>query len=186
MIIIGLTGTIGAGKGTVVDYLKQEKNFAHYSARDLLTEEVMKRGLPVNRDSYVSVSNALRLVHGPWFIAEALFTKAVKEGKDAIIESLRTPGEINFLRQNPEFYLLAVDAHIELRYKRIKKRKSETDHVTFEKFIEDEQKEMTSQDPHTQNLKACIDMADGLVFNDGSMEELFASVDAALKNVFAK
>ena len=31
-IIIGITGTLGAGKGTVVEYLKK-KSFKHYSVR---------------------------------------------------------------------------------------------------------------------------------------------------------
>jgi len=43
MIIIGITGTLGAGKGTVVEYL-QEKGFRHYSARGFITKEVEKRG----------------------------------------------------------------------------------------------------------------------------------------------
>ena len=33
MIIIGITGTLGAGKGTIVDYLVKQKGFVHYSVR---------------------------------------------------------------------------------------------------------------------------------------------------------
>ena len=35
MIIIGITGTIGAGKGTIVELLIK-KGFKHYSVRDFL------------------------------------------------------------------------------------------------------------------------------------------------------
>ena len=49
-MIIGLTGSFGAGKGVVVDYLKT-KGFKHYAARDFITEEINRRNLPVNRDS---------------------------------------------------------------------------------------------------------------------------------------
>ena len=38
MKIIGITGTIGAGKGTIVDYLVKQKNFKHYSVRNFLIE----------------------------------------------------------------------------------------------------------------------------------------------------
>ena len=38
MRIVGITGTLGAGKGTVVEYLTQQKGFKHYSARGLLNQ----------------------------------------------------------------------------------------------------------------------------------------------------
>ena len=43
MNIIGITGTIGAGKGTIVDYLVKEKGYVHYSVREFLAEEVDAR-----------------------------------------------------------------------------------------------------------------------------------------------
>jgi len=60
MIIIGITGTLGAGKGTIVDYLINKKDFKHFSARAFLVEEIEKRGLENNRDSMVLVANELR------------------------------------------------------------------------------------------------------------------------------
>ena len=39
MITIGITGTLGAGKGTIVEYLQKEKGFSHYSVRAFLTDE---------------------------------------------------------------------------------------------------------------------------------------------------
>lgn len=38
MHIIGITGTLGAGKGTIVEYLKDKKGFAHFSVREFLKE----------------------------------------------------------------------------------------------------------------------------------------------------
>jgi dephospho-CoA kinase len=46
-MIIGLAGTIGSGKGTVVDYLKA-KGFVQYSSSALLGELVCKRGQSKN------------------------------------------------------------------------------------------------------------------------------------------
>jgi dephospho-CoA kinase len=186
MIIIGITGTIGAGKGTVVEYLTKEKDFVHYSAREFLTTEVKRRGLPVDRDSFTVVANSLRHEHGPFFIASSLYQSAIESGKNAIIESLRTPGEVSFLRDKEDFFLLAVDADIELRYERIVKRNLSTDHVTLDKFKSDEAREMTSADPSSQNLRACIDMADGLVYNQGSLQELQDSTDKTLASFFTK
>ena len=49
MIIIGITGTLGAGKGTIVDYLVKEEGFDHYSVRGFLLEEMKKMGMPCSR-----------------------------------------------------------------------------------------------------------------------------------------
>ena len=101
MITIGITGTLGAGKGTIVDYLLKNKGFAHYSVRAYLTEEIIRRGLPVNRDSMTMVGNDLRASHTPSYIVEQLYEQAQKSGKNCIIESIRTPGEVEALRGKP-------------------------------------------------------------------------------------
>ena len=92
MNIIGITGTLGAGKGTIVDYLVQKKGYVHYSVRAFLSEEVKRRGLEVNRDTLTSVANDLRANNSPSYIAEQLYDRAYNNGKDAVIESIRTPG----------------------------------------------------------------------------------------------
>ena len=45
MKIIGVTGGVGAGKSTVLDYLK-ETYHAHLILADLVGHEVMEPGLP--------------------------------------------------------------------------------------------------------------------------------------------
>ena len=82
MIIIGITGTLGAGKGTIVDYLVSKKGFVHYSVRAYLIKEIKKRNLPVNRDSMTIVANELRAKHSPSFITDQLFIQTKKSGKN--------------------------------------------------------------------------------------------------------
>ena len=107
MIIIGITGTLGAGKGTVVDYLVQKYHFVHFSVRDFLKEEVAKRNLPQNRDSFTQVANDLRRLYSPSYIVDQLYERAAQQSQNAIIESIRTPGEIDSLKQKADFILLA-------------------------------------------------------------------------------
>ena len=45
MIIIGITGTLGSGKGTIVEYLVQKRGFRHYSVREYLLEIIRKAGM---------------------------------------------------------------------------------------------------------------------------------------------
>lgn len=181
--IIGITGTLGAGKGTIVDYLVNEKAYLHFSVRSYLVDEIKRRGLPVNRDSMTSVANDLRSRHSPSFITDQLYQQAILAEKDCIIESIRTPGEISSLRQKGNFILLAVDAKAELRYQRIRQRMSETDAVDFETFMANEQREMHATDPNHQNLSACIRQADFVLYNDGSLENLHQQIDLILQTL---
>jgi dephospho-CoA kinase len=183
MLIIGITGTLGAGKGTIVDFLVREKNFHHFSVRQFLLEQIRRSGLPENRDSMVAVANNLRKEHSPSYIVDCLFDEAAASGKPAIIESIRTPGEVRSLRTKGRFYLFAVDADPRTRFERVTKRKSETDQIDFETFLENESREMTSTDPAKQNLQKCIEMADYRFKNNGSVRVLEEAVDTALENI---
>jgi dephospho-CoA kinase len=185
MIIIGITGTLGAGKGTVVEYLVKEKSFLHFSVRAFLLDEIRKRGLAENRDSMFILANSLRAQFGSSYLTDQLYLRAVGTGKNCVIESIRTPGEIVSLRSKGNFILLAVDADPELRYQRIMSRHSETDQITFETFLGNEKREMDADDPNMQNLRRCITDADILLENNGSKEELTGKVEKLLSEKFS-
>lgn len=170
-MIIGLTGTNAAGKGTIVNFLKG-KNFTHHSARDHLTKDLEKQGLRINRENMQSLANRLREQYGPAYIVEQLYEQA-QQDENAIIESIRCPGEITALRRKPGFLLLGVDANSEIRFQRAYKRGSATDTgITYNKFIEDEQKEKNNKEPFKQNLTKCLEEADIFVLNNGTIQEL--------------
>jgi dephospho-CoA kinase len=183
MIIVGITGTLGAGKGAVVDYLKEQRGFKHFSVRDFIVEEIKRRKLPVNRDNMVKVANELRAQNSPSYIVDELYKEAKETGKNSIIESIRTYGEIESLRKKGNFILIAVDADRRTRYERIRMRGSETDRISFEKFMEDEAKEMNASDPNKQNLKRCIEEADYLITNDKSFKDLYVQINEILNQL---
>jgi dephospho-CoA kinase len=179
-MIIGIAGTLGAGKGTVVKHLIETRGFKHYSARKFILDEIAKRGLATTvRDNMSLVANDLRAAHGSGYIIEQLFAQAQQNGGNAVIESLHTPGEARFLREHGG-QIWGVDADIRKRYERIVKRESETDHVSFEKFVEDNHREIASVDPTKHNIRKVIEMADKVFYNDGTQEELRAQVMKAL------
>jgi len=181
-IIIGITGTLGAGKGEITNYLK-EKGFRHFSVREFLIQEIKKRGLIVNRDSMVEVANDLRQKNSPSFIVEQLYQQAQQQKNNTVIESLRCVGEVEALKEKRNFYLLAVDADPEIRYQRIVKRQSETDQVDFETFLANEKREMGSSDPNKQNLSACMQKADFVLTNNGTLAGLHQQIDNILDKI---
>merc|ERR1711924_433962 len=185
-VLMGITGTLGAGKGAVVELLIKKHGFLHFSVRSYLTGLVEERGLPVNRDTLVQVANELREANGPGYIAEQLLVEAKRGMKDApgaIIESVRTLGEVEAMKRagGSDFVLLAVDAPVEVRFERVKRRGSATDEVTWRGFVEDEEREMNNKEPHKQNLRACIEASHYRIMNDSTLEVLDGAVEAALR-----
>ncbi len=180
-MIIGITGSLGAGKGTVVEFLKQ-KGFNHYSVREYINNELIKRGLPLNRDNQVLVANQLREMNSPSYIVEQLYEKAKQNQGNFIIESIRTPGEAEMIKKRGG-YLLVVDALPEIRYSRIILRQSETDNVSYDEFLENEKREKYSFDPNHQNLSKCMQMADFRIDNNNDFEYLKKQVEEVLDKI---
>jgi dephospho-CoA kinase len=177
MHIIGITGTNGAGKSTIVEILKRNYDYKDFSVREYLTEELQNRGLEVNRDNMRDLANEIRENKGAGYIVKELYKKALNSNCPCIIESIRCVGEIETLRDiaqksNSKFILLGVDADQKIRYERSIKRKGNLDQISFEQFKRLEELEMQSNDPAKQNLKACLKRADVVFTNNGTLEEL--------------
>ena len=178
-MIIGITGTLGAGKGTVVERLVQRYGFNHYSVRDFLNEELSRCGQVSNRDTLLALANELRATHGPGYISRTVMGDALQDTADAVIDSVRSLAEAQYLKDHGA-KLWAVDADISVRYARIQDRASKTDHVSFEKFSADEAREYAGTDRTKPNLSGVIALADVLLYNDASREDLFSRIEEAL------
>lgn len=181
-MIIGITGTLGAGKGTVSEYLVQKKGFEHFAVSDtVLVGEARKRGLEPNRDTRRAIANEYRAL-GPTKLVEAgymIAEPAIAAGKDVIIDPLHTAAEVEFI-QSKGGIVVGVDADLRVRYERIAKRGGSKDHVSFEEFSAQQALEMASEDPNKNNLAAALHGADVQLTNNGTPEELYAQIERAL------
>lgn len=180
-MIIGITGTDGAGKGTVVEYLVTKKGFRHYSASGFIAMEVKRQGLPISRNQLRLTGNELRAKHGDdVLVAMALQEILLKGEKKVIIESIRATAEADTLKRNRGI-LLAVDADPRTRYDRVQSRRSDKDQVTFEDFLNHEELEKNDPDPHGMQKAKVMEMADYTIFNNGTREELEIATEEFLK-----
>ena len=178
-IIVGLTGTNCAGKGTIADYLKK-KGFVYFSLSDIIREEATRKGMDHSRDSLVKTGNELRQKYGASVLG-MLTAKKIAESKEKkfIIDSIRNPSEIDELRKLPGFFLIAIDADISLRYERSKTRGRNENALSLEQFMEQENREKSS-DAKGQQLHNCIAMADFLIENNTGFSELYLKIEEIL------
>lgn len=179
-MLLGITGTDGAGKGVVVDYLVQQKGFVHYSARAMLRAALERQGRAATRHNLRLMGNELRSAHGNDYLVRYYLTQyQADQPAHAIIESIRAVAEVETLKSNGGV-LLAIDADQHLRYERIQARKSSSDQIPFTEFVEHEALEMNDPDPHGMQKAQVIAAADYTILNNGSLAELQAQIDAAL------
>lgn len=178
-MIIGLTGTNGAGKTTVADHLKQ-KGFAYFSLSDVLRDELKKQNIPETRENLINMGNKLRSEFGANILAKRIIKK-IDLTKNTIVDSIRNAEEVKELKKLKDFIFIAVDAPIELRHKRLKERFGrKEEHKTLEQFREQEQKEF-SGDKTKQQLGICMKMANKVILNGGTITELKKEVEGIIK-----
>ena len=180
-MLIGITGTDGAGKGTVVDYLVKRKGFVHYHGRKLFIEKSEEQGLENNRANMRIVAKKMREEHGNDASVVLFLEQAKKQGdKNIVIDSVRAYAEAETLKAN-EGVLLAVDAEQKLRYERIQTRKSSSDQVSFSEFVSHEKLEMDDPNPHGMQKAKVMKMADYTIENNGTLEELHQKIEEFLE-----
>jgi dephospho-CoA kinase len=181
-MMIGITGTIGAGKGTVVAFFK-ERGFTHYSGSGWLRKELERRGLTANRDTYSALAGEIRAVN-PAGLAVILYEQMLKDNcEKAIIESLHDVEEAKFLKAKGAV-ILGVDADIPVRYERVLARGSEKDNVTYEHFLEQIAREEAGSSHH--NINAVLQTADFVINNNGTKEALHSAIEAIFNQISAQ
>lgn len=180
MIIVGITGKSGSGKGTVVEYLVK-KGFKYYSVGDFLKQKLKSKKLEPTRKNLQDIGNELRKKYGPDYVVKNLYAKAAKENKNAVIESIRNPKEAEFIKKQLNSLLLAVEADIRIRYQRIKNRNETKDKVTFKQFMVGEERELQIKDKNAQSLETCMQMANYKLDNNKSLKSLYQQIDEVLQ-----
>ncbi len=177
-MIIGLTGKNASGKGEAASYLVT-KGFSYFSLSDIIRDEAKKRSIEETRENLIGIGNAMRKEHDSGILAKLVMKKL--KG-NCVVDSIRNPEEIKELRKGKNFILLGVDAPAGIRFERAKKRGRIENAKTLAEFKTIEQKE-NLKNKNNQQLDNCLKMADIIVVNDKSLEELHKKIDALLGDI---
>lgn len=181
-MIIGLTGKNGAGKGEVAEFLKK-RGFHYLSLSDKVRDEMRKSKISPTRESMIKFANELRRKYGAGWLAEEI-VKDIDDDKNYVVDSIRSPAEVAVFREKKgsSFCLVAVKADPKVRFERLKKRGREGDPIEYQKFLEFEAMEAKG-DPSSQQLDETEKIADVVIENNGTFEELGEEVKKVLLNM---
>ncbi|MDD4318809.1 MAG: deaminase [Candidatus Peribacteraceae bacterium] len=178
---IGLTGTMGSGKGEIVKLL-QQRGFTAISLSDMVRAEATKRGLEHTRENLQNVGNDLRRTQGPGVLGKMVRESVEREPKDWVIDGIRNPAEESELRKIPGFRLIGVTAGTDTVVLRLQARNREGSALTKEQILERLNREKgIGEPPDGQQVQRCLDRCDYLIINEGTLEALDAKLDHFLK-----
>lgn len=179
-MILGLTGSYGAGKDTVAEVL-MERGFVHISFSDLIREELRKKNIPITRDSLTVMGNELRTSYGADILARLALERVTLEN-NYVLTSIRNPAEVHRLQEQSNFTLINVTAPEEVRLERLCTRNREQDPTTMEELREKENREK-SEKSTDQQLHKVAEMATITIVNDATVEELRQKVKKLIQNI---
>lgn len=178
--IIAVTGLNGSGKSTIGTYLKETHGFMHFSFRDVLVEILRDRKMELNRENMRELANEIRREHGSSYLIEKMLVQA-EDNQKIVIESIRTLDEVAYLKKIGAV-VIGVSAPSLIRYERITERKTSTDKISYQEFLEAEKNESEGEDGSVQNLPRVLAEADYTIENV-SLDDTKKSLDGILETI---
>ena len=108
-----------------------------------------------------------------------------EKGKNYVLTGFRNPGEIRVLEDLDNIFVVMIDAPLKLRFERaLKGGEKESNIRTFKEFKKMEERDFGINQPeYGQQNAALFKMADKVIVNDGSFEELKEKVGELLKEL---
>ncbi len=182
--LIAIAGMPGSGKGTLTDYLQDERQFPVVHFGNMVYEEVQRLGLNNVKDEKF-VREDMRKQDGKEVLAKRAANKAdelLKSGAPIIVlDGLYSWSEYKYLanKYGDQLLLLAVTAPRHLRYERALGRdEAHRKYTSAEQIRERDYAEI-------ENLEkgGPIAFADYTIVNDGTPEQLLEKLDSILKNL---
>lgn len=178
--ILAIVGMAGSGKTEAAKYLESRGYKKKYFG-DATFEEMERRGLEINEKNERQVREDLRKQYGMAAYAILALPKIeelLKTEDFIILESLYSWEEYKVVKEkyDDSFYTLAIYAPPALRYERLAKRPTRP--LTIEEAITRDYVQIKNS-----NIAPPTAMADFLISNLGTKEELFREIDKITEEV---
>ena len=160
-IIVGMTGPFGSGCTYIAKNILIKLGYEYISLSDILRDEIGDMSLP--RTDMQDKGNEIRRSNGADFLAREAIKKIEKsKSKKFIVDSIRNTHEIDLFKQTfTQFFLFAIWADKEIRWKRIKDKYDDNNKL----FEIDDKRDKDEKDETGQQITLCYQMADIIVLN---------------------
>jgi len=177
VVLVGLTGRNASGKTTVVQWFAG-RGVRTVSCSDSIRAWLAEQGIEESREALIEGGRELRRRGGSGILAEMLLEAL--GGGDAVIDSIRTPGEVEALRARDDFILIEVTAGADSRWARARGRARPGDPADRATFVAQEESEEVASDEAGQALVATAEMADLILINEGTVDGLHEDLENLL------
>ena len=168
-----------SGKSDVGKHLKT-LGFTYESLSDRVREEADARGVEKRRENLQDIGNNLRDAYGVQVLAERTCELLKNTTGDIVIDAVRNPGEIEFLRQELGAIVFGVDAPVEKRLEWYLARAEARgeDGATVEDFYKANDRDFgIGEEISGQQVGRCLEMADCIINNGSSKSKLYEEVE---------
>jgi dephospho-CoA kinase len=180
-IVVGLAGMPGSGKSLVVETAR-ELGYAIVVMGDVIREETVKLGLDLTPHNVGKVMLQLRADGGVTAVAQKCIPKIEEQASTKVlVDGLRSLYEVEAFKAHfAKFSLVAVHASPETRFSRLFSRRRSDDPSGWEVFRDRDMRELSV------GLGNVIAMAEQMIVNDNSVEEIKPKVAETLRRIEEK
>ena len=156
----------------------EQKGFKLFSGGDVLRRIAQDRGLSVERYQLIELGNLLRAEFGSDILMRGAMQAAKRVDdtsnyKGLVVDSLRNPAEVEFLKNELHALVINVWAPDETRFRWILDNPKPGDPENWYEFVGlDAIDRGVGQQATGQNIAGCVALADITIANEGSPSDL--------------
>lgn len=183
---IAPVGPASSGKGHLVDALV-ERGYTRISLSDFIKDdlEVLLPNLRHTRRDLQDMGDTKRKKIGLDYWARRAGAKIDQFESQGItkfvIDSIRNPAELAWLKKNHGLIAIAIDAPLESRIDWAINRHRDIDKNEKSRIREDFERDLGIDQPEFgQNVRGCMEIADRHIVNNGTIEELGKKIEKTL------